>query len=285
MWQTKLRITLTTMNNLSIKRIHRVSALILLAEFLFYLFFQINKRSPFVEANPFAVDPYDAVGSIAIQVASLISLLTYARMIRWRNDPNQDKGRLILRGNILVLATIAITLLTDLVAEILRPMPSSVWVNILRLELGLMFLVTIICGVQVWVVFRGVSTTSSWSNLTPADAIDDLWSLVRVPVMKARAIFPPAIVGWGSRFTSDRLFARVGWLDPRKHPWRFTTAMGFLVGVLLVVLTQFQEGSPPSLAIGLLVAAIYISVELVAILTGFVLFGGYLGLRPTLNNK
>lgn len=285
MWQTKLRITLTTMNNLSIKRIHRVSALILLAEFLFYLFFQINKRSPFVEANPFAVDPFDAVGSITIQVALLISLLTYARVIRRRNDPAQEKGRLILRGNILVLATIAITLLTDLVAEILRPMPSSVWVNILRLELGLMCLVTFICGVGIWVVFRGVQTTSPGSNLTPADAIDDLWSLVRVPVMKAGAILLPAMVGWVSRFTSDRLFTRVGWLDPRKHPWRFTTAMGFLVGVLLVVLTQLQEGSPPSLAIGLLVAAIYISVELVAILAGFALFGGYLGLRPTLNNK
>ena len=269
----------------TIKHIHRVTALIFVAAIAFYLFFQINKRSPFVEANPFAVDPYDAVGSIAIQVALLISLLTYARVIRWRNDPNQDKGRLILRGNILVLATIAITLLTDLVAEILRPMPSSVWVNILRLELGLMYLVTFICGVGIWVVFRGVQTASPGSNLTPADAIDDLWSLVRVPMMKAGAIFPPAIVGWVSRFTSDRLFTRVGWLDPRKHPWRFTTAMGFLVGVMLVVLTQLQEGSPPSLAIGLLVAAIYISVELVAILAGFSLFGGYLGLRPTFNKE
>ena len=72
----------TTMVEQTIKHIHRVTALIFVAAIAFYLFFQINKRSPFVEASPFADDPYDVVGSIAIQVALLISLLTYARVIR-----------------------------------------------------------------------------------------------------------------------------------------------------------------------------------------------------------
>jgi len=274
----------TTMNGQSIKRIHRITALILIAAIVFYLFFQVNKRSPFVEANPFAVDPYDAVGSIAIQVALLISLLTYARVIRWRDDPTQDKGRLVLRGNILVLATIAITLCTDLVAEILQPMPPSVWVNILRLELGLMFLLTFICGLGIWLAFKGMQIASPRSNLTPADAIDDLWSLVRVPVMKAEALFPPAMIDWVSQFNSERLFARLEWLDPRKHPWRFTAVVGLLVGILLI-LAQLQEGPPPSLAIGLLLAGIFISVELVAALVGYALFGGYLGLRPAFNKK
>ena len=41
-----------------------------------------------------------------------------------------------------------------------------------------------------------------------------------------------------------------------------------------------QEGLPPSLKAGLLVAGIFISAELGATLLGFALFGGYLGLRP-----
>ena len=227
------------------KRIHRMTVLILIAAIVFYLFFQINKRSPFVEFNPFAVDPYDAVGSIAIQVALLISLLTYARVIRWRDDPAQDKRWLILRGNILVLATIAITLFTDLVAELLQPMPPSIWVNILRLELGLMFLLIFGCGLGLLLVLTGVQTTSPPSGLTPADAIDDLWSLVRVPVIKWGSSFPPAMIDWVSRFNSDRLFASVEWLDPRQHPWRFTAVVGLLMGVLLA-LAQLQEGRHPA---------------------------------------
>jgi len=74
------------------------------------------------------------------------------------------------------------------------------------------------------------------------------------------------------------------WLNPRQHPWRFTGTVGLLVGVLLV-LAQLQEGLPPNLGIGLLVAGIFISVEFSATLVGFAVFGGYLGLRPSFKKK
>jgi hypothetical protein len=270
------------MNCRSIKRIHRVTALILVTAFFFFLFFQVNKRSPFVEANPFAVDPYDAVGSITIQLALLISILSYARVLRSREDRAQAKERLILHGNILVLAAILVTLCSDAVAEFVQPVPPSSWGNILIIELGSMFLLTLICGLVLWVVFRGMPTPIPPTNLTPADAIEDLWSLVRVPVVKGEVIFPPPMVAWVKRFNNDLLFARVHWLNPRKHPWLFTGAVGLLVGVLLIV-AQLQEGLPPSLATGLLVMGIFISVEFVAALVGFAIFGGYLGLRPTFN--
>ena len=272
------------MNSKSIKRIHRITALILLIAILFFLFFQINKRSPFVESNPFSGDPYDAVGSIAIQLALLISLLSYARVLRCREDPCQGKERLILHGDILALAAIFITLCSDAVAEFVQPMPPSLWSNILIIELGGMFLLTIICGLAMWVIFRGMPTPLPQPNLCPADAIDDLWSLVRVPVLRAGAFIPPPIIEWVKRFNSDRLFARLQWLSPSNHPWRFASAVGLLVGILLII-AQFQEGLPPSLAVGLLVMGIFISVEFVAIMVGFALFGVYLGLRPTFSSK
>jgi hypothetical protein len=272
------------MNNQKLKRIHQVTALIFATAIIFYLFFQVNKRSLFVEANPFANDPYDAVGSITIQLALLISLLSYARVIRWRDDPTQTKEPLILHGNILVLVSIFITLLSDAIAEIVTRLPASNWVLILRLELGLMFILTLVCALALWAVFRGIPTTTPPGSLTPADAIDDLWSLVRVPVIRANSVFPPATVEWVKQFNSDKLFARVPWLNPRLHPWRFTTTVGLLVGVLLVI-AKLQEGLPPSLATGLLVMSIFISVELVATLVGFAIFGGYLGLRPPLTKK
>ncbi len=273
-----------TMNEKNAKRIHQVTALIFAVAILFYLFFQVNKRSPFVEANPFAIDPYDAVGSIAIQLAFLIGLLSYARVIRWRNDPTQVKDRLILHGNILVLLTIFITLWSDAIAEFIQPSSSSVLSFVLRIELSLMFILTLVCALACWAVFRGIPTTSPPPDLTPADAIDDLWGLVRVPVVKASSVFPPAMVEWVKRINSDRLFDRFPAVNPRRHPWRFTAALGLLVGVLLVV-AQLQEGLPPSLGIGLLLAGIFISVELAATLMGLAVFGGYLGLRPSLIKK
>jgi hypothetical protein len=268
------------MNGQNFKRFHRVTALILLTAIVFYLFFQVNKRSPFVDANPFAVDPYDAVGSIAIQLALLISLLSYARIIRLRDDSTQSNERLVLHGNILVLAAIFITLCSDAIAEFLQPVPPSLWRNILILELGGMFLLTLVCVMALWLVFRGGPTASPSPNLTPADAIDDLWSLVRVPVVRGAAILPPPMVEWVKRFNSDRLLTRIHWLNPRQHPWRFTGAVGLLVGILLI-LVQLQEGPPPSLGIELLLMGIFLSVEFVVTLLGFAIFGGYLGLRPT----
>jgi hypothetical protein len=267
------------MNDQNTKHIHRITALILLAAIVFYFFFQVNKRSPFVEANPFATDPYDAVGSIATQVALLISLLSYARVLRQRDDPPQAKERLILHGNILVLAAISITLCSDAIAEFVLPIPASLWRNILIIELGSMFIFTVICGLLLWQVFKGLLTSAPPTNLTPADAIDDLWSLVRVPVLKGRAIFPPPMVEWVNQINSDHLFAHLHWVNPRMHPWCFTGALGLMVGVLLI-LAKLQEGLPPSLGIGLVVMGIFISVEFVAAMLGFALFGGYLGLRP-----
>jgi hypothetical protein len=280
-WQpTAKGLYFTLMDAQNSKPIHRVTALILLSAVLFYLFFQVNKAAEFVNANPFANDPYDAVGSIAVQTALLISVLSYARALRWREDSSQkSKARLILHGNILVLASMFITLCSDIIAEIIVRMPNSYWVNFLRLELGFMLLLTVLCGVYLWLVFHRLPTPAPPTNLTPADAIDDLWSLVRIPILKIRMHPPNRFVDWVARFNSDWLFKHMPWINPRFHPWRFTSLLALLVGLLLVV-AQLQEGLPSSLKVALLTAGIFISIEFFAILLGYVILGGYLGLRP-----
>jgi hypothetical protein len=269
----------------NIKSIHRVTALILLSAVLFYLFFQVNKAGEFVNANPFAHDPYDAIGSIAVQVALLISVLSYARVLRWREDSSQkSKARLILHGNILVLASMFITLCSDIIAEILVSMPNSYWVNFLRLELGFMLLLTALSSIYLWLVFHHLPTLAPPTILTPADAIDDIWSLVRIPVLKLKAHHPNRVVDWVSHFKSDRLFKRMPWINPRLHPWRFTSILALLVSLFLVVV-QLQEGLLSSLNVALLTVGIFISIEFVAILLAYAIFGGYLGLRPAFGKK
>ncbi len=101
---------------------------------------------------------------------------------------------------------------------------------------------------------------------------------MRVLVRLAGPRLPVWLTEWVMRFGSDRLFGRLPWIDPRRHPWRFVGALGLLAGVLLV-LAQLGEGLPPSLEAGLLLACIFIGGELAAALLGFALLGGYLGLR------
>jgi len=237
---------------------------------------------PLRDINPFGQDPYDAVGSFAIQVALLVGILTFARALRLQADPAQTaKMRLILHGDLVVLGAILATLASDATAVTLHPLPPSYWRNVLLIELALMFLLTVVCVMAMIVVFGRMRLAAPPRNLTPADGIDDLWTLVRIPVTRFSAILPRAVVEWVKRFNSDWLFARVQWLNPRAHPWRFACILGLLVGVSLTV-AQLQEGFPPSLMIGLVVAGIFISAEFAATLVGFAILGGYLGLRPSL---
>ena len=229
----------------TIQRIHRLTALITLAAILFYLFFQVNKGGPFRQINPFGVDPYVAVGSFVFQGARLVGVLTYARALRlWELPGQATRARLILRGDLLVL----------------------------------------VCTIALVTVFGRIQTAASPPDLTPAGGIDDLWRLVRVPVAKVGAHLPRAVVAWVAGFNSDWLFARLQWINPRPHPWRFACALGLVVGIGLV-LAQLPEGLPPSLRTGLIVMGVFISAELAATLLGFAIFGGYLGLRPVFNIK
>jgi hypothetical protein len=275
----------------AIRRIHRLTALVLLAAVLFYGFFQVNKRGPLGAISPFAVDPYDAVGSFAFQVALLAVLLTYARALRLRDDPTlAPRSRFILRGNLLALFAILATLLADawavfqtlragdpLIAEALRV---SFWGRVLLGELAGMFLVALACGVALLLVFAPLTLDEPPRDLTPADAIDDLWALARLAALRAPRWLPGPLLEWVTGFSSDRLFARLGWLDPRRHPWRFAATLGLLAGLALFA-AQLQEGLPPNLGIGLLAAAIFIGGEWLATLIGFALLGGFLGLRPS----
>ena len=266
-----------------LRRMHGIAGWVALAAVLFCIFFQINKRGPFRDINPFGVDPYDAVGSFAFQAAFLVGMLTYARALRLLEDPLQQAGksRLILRGNAFVLSAIAITLVADAVAMILHPLAPSHWGMILQAELAVMMLLAAVCGVVLVRFWRRTKTAPPPEDLTPADAIDDLWTLVRVPIKKTSAYLPRGFVEWVSRWNSDRFFARIGWFNPRFHPWRFACLLGLLVGILLVI-AQLQEGLPPSLAIGLLVTGIFIFGEFFGVLIGFAVAGGFLGLRPNL---
>lgn len=248
---------------------------------LFFLFIQFNKRPPFREVNPFLEDPYDLIGSFAIQIAALVGLLTFARAIRLSNESAQTtKVALIRRGNVIVLVSIFATLITDTVATIVNGIQQSEWSSILLGELVLMYLISLCCAGGHYMTFTQNKKISPPSNLTPADAIDDLLVLVKKPVEKLRRFSPFGFLENTQDISSDRIFSRVPWLDPRNHYWRFACVVGFAVGFGLAM-AHLQEGLPPRLLVIVLVSLFFTVVEFAAVVTGFALFGRILGLRPS----
>lgn len=261
--------------------IHRVTLLVLLTAGVFALFFQTAKSEPWRSVNPFLEDPYDAVGSFAVQGALLLGILNYARVLRLRRDASQRrKSRLVLRGDALALAAAGVTVVADTSGALSNPMPGSTVQRWLLLGLGMLALLTAACILALWRVARRAATEQPPNDLTPADGIDDLLELPRTLVAWLARFLQRSAPGWIEAWNSDRLFTHLPWIDPRRHPWRFAVALGLLAGLSLM-LAQLSEGLPPSLSAALLLTAIFIGAETAAILAGFAALGGFLGLRPT----
>ena len=273
------------MSEAEIRGVRRVTLLTTGAAIAFYGFFQLGKIGPFRAVNPFGDDPCDAVGSFAVQVALLVGLLTIGRALRLPDGPAQAaKARLVFRGDAVVVVAIFVTLASDALAERVRPLPPSYWGGVLFAVLIGMSVLATACAVAVVVVFRETETVPPPLDLTPAEGIEDLWALARVPVTRVRRILPRALVELVERFSSDRLFAKFPPVNPRTHPWRFACVLGLVAGTALL-LAQLQEGLPPTLGVGLAVAVIFVAGELIATLLGFAFLGGFLGLRPPLSRN
>ena len=89
--------------------------------FVFYGFFEISKHvSSISQVNPFTDDPYDGIGSIAVQLALFLAFLSLLRSFRpyQGGAPSLEQQRLIAKGNMLSAAAICLTMLGNLVALI-----------------------------------------------------------------------------------------------------------------------------------------------------------------------
>ncbi len=122
--------------------------------FLFVLFFHLSKHNPILSpANVFIEDPFDAVGSFGIQLASLAALLSFIRILRpGPSGSAPDSLGLILRGDLVAMLSILVTLFADGVA-LLRYLPA--WTKLpgglplVGLMLGLFIFTVIVFGFAI----------------------------------------------------------------------------------------------------------------------------------------
>lgn len=269
------------MTRRDIRRLQWVSTFVFAAALLFFAFFQRAKIAPYREVSPFGEDPYDAVGSIAIQAAVLIGGLTWIRSATLATSrPRPFQPVLILRGWVCGLSTIQITLAADAIAVLHNPPAPSPAASGLLWMLGLIAVVALLGDLAVLVGFRHTVAAALPRNLTPADAIDDVLSVFQELAFAARSFLPPSLVEGIRRLNSRRIFSRIPWVAPNRHPWRFAFAAGLISGFALLA-AQLAEGLPSHWSTALLLAGVFLGGEVAGVLAGFAVLGGYLGVRPT----
>ncbi len=93
-----------------------------------WLFFYWKHNPQLLKVNVFNVDPFDAVGSIAIQLSVVASGFSILRLFLFFTDDGIHFSNLILilRGNVLSLFSIIITMISNLIAMIRF---SPAWMN------------------------------------------------------------------------------------------------------------------------------------------------------------
>jgi hypothetical protein len=307
---------------------------------LFYIFFQLCKQeSDLARVNPFANDPYDAVGSFAVQFALLAAVVSLIRALR-RYSPSvelEPQRRLLARGLALTCLAVALTLVADTIAMLRHP---SLWTGqpaglLLAALLGLMALLTALVAWQVhdWTRALGPAPAAevppvaalavfmssiailalypeAWRQsthgailtvlagtillflplwalglaLSPSagprweDTLDDLASMYRYLKVHSRRIGRIGRVAEGIH-ARPPLRATVSWLNPRRHRWNAPVLVGIALGIAVVVGDMLDEGAGPH-PIGrlALVVAVFVSLELFAVLLGYALLARPLGL-------
>ncbi len=101
---------------ISVKRLKLAALFVFGLSILFYFFFDFCKHAPALgAANPFAEDPFDAVGSFGIQLALLSALLTLIRAFRPYPQKEAAPGQILLtlRAGTVVLLSVTVTLAAD----------------------------------------------------------------------------------------------------------------------------------------------------------------------------
>jgi hypothetical protein len=144
------------MKTRSVKHRKLISLCVSLAAVLFFFFFNESKHVPaLAEVNPFAVDPYDAVGSFGIQLALFAALLSLVRVFRpyVPDETLSNHELLILRGELTTVLSIAVTLGVDIICMIRY---LSVWVPSPagKTLAGMVGGMTVVTGLTGWLIVR-----------------------------------------------------------------------------------------------------------------------------------
>jgi hypothetical protein len=202
-----------------ITRQFRVFSLgILILAFLFLVFFDRSKHAPVLRAaNPFNVDPYDAVGSFGVLLSLFTALPTVLRAFRpyAGGKISPDGVGLILRGAAVVVLSIAVTLAADAIA-VLRQASETLGAPGGRTLIGLAAALAIMdAGAGGWLMVRMQDMPSTHGGHPSLRAV-----LICLSCTAVLATYPPA---WDASIIGGIFTALLGMLILFATVWALAT--------------------------------------------------------------
>lgn len=272
------------------------SLIVFVLALLFAFFFDFTKHNPlFSPLNPFAEDPYDAIGSFAFEATIFFGALSLFRAFRpyRKAQPSDEQKLFLVRTQIAIVLSVLVTLVGDLIAMIRN---LSVWS---RVSAGYLLLALVI-GFSILSIAFGIIVRNSTRN-TFIPVIMNSWTrpaiisaiffvvLLLYPerirestigalftvVVGAVLLFMP-VWAWGE-FLVQTAQAPSKSMTPR-WIWIVITLMAVLVGLAIVVRELTAEGETISFAGSLFIMSVYIGLELAGILIGYTFLGKFLGI-------
>lgn len=272
--------------------------------FAFCLFFTATKHlAPYSAINPFAEDPYDSVGSFAVQFLLLMMLVSLSRAFQRRR---LDSGAAVtqVRGQLMAYLAIAFTMIADLIALLRHP---SEWIasrggyQLLALTACLL-LWSIAAAVLLLFTTRALTLPRSTSRMKiivvpaaivllvvyperlrhnlPGEIFTVLFgmALLFVVVWALGTAFIPRVLSsdkfdlaaMGKPRDRGRAGSLAYWLRSSCARWTLVILLGVLCGAFLVF-QELADGPSPHGARRLLVIAVYLGLETAGVLTGYAL--------------
>jgi hypothetical protein len=141
----------------------KVSALLTLGlAILLYLFFDSSKHFLVLsQVNPFADDPYDSVGSFAVQLAPFFALIAILRAFRpYQTEKARDRQLVLYaRAAYFSCLAVALTLVADIIAMLRHP---SLWLGVAAgyVLLGLIGIMVLLTTLVFWSIYRATRALS-----------------------------------------------------------------------------------------------------------------------------
>jgi hypothetical protein len=84
-----------------------------------------------------------------------------------------------------------------------------------------------------------------------------------------------------------------GWLNPKYYPWRFALLISIIGGLIIAIAKAWEGSNPVDLIRNVTItisritttSLFFISIEVSAVVSCFLIFSGFLGLRPVIIKK
>jgi hypothetical protein len=272
---------------------------------LSWAYFDLSKHSAALAAvNPFAEDPYDAIGSFGVQVAAFLAILAWIRVFvaYFSGSLSPERQVLLARTQMLAVLAVGVTLAGDIVAVLRYP---SLWFGLpagyqLATLLAGLLLLTIAAGARLRqlvgalglhgapgaaqkaaVVSLGAAAAlavypDSWRESTPGALFTVLVGAVLLfAPMRAWA---DCLVPYPAQTRQHEATTPSAWLHQHRLQLGAVILVGTILGLLLVLAESTEGGAWPSLARFVLVAAVYVGLETAGLLIGYVSLRKPLGL-------